>query len=151
MKRCHKLQIFMLTAAASAVTARLGLPPPLPPYTPAPPIVPYSPAYAYFSPRPPHSVYRHSFLPPRYDADQQYGGRPRCVSLGGNLTFIGANLCLEDEDYPAKEIQLVVEYHYSAVAQRYKDVIASTGEILHVEESKIMMCSSCTQTILWTS
>jgi len=82
------------------------LPPPPPPayglppaYGPAP--APYGPPPAYGPPPPPH-------------------GPPAC-SIGNPRPW-----CLEDKEYPVYEIQHALEYHYDAVQQMYKDVLANT-------------------------
>merc|ERR1712008_8196 len=56
--------------------------------------------------------------------------------------------CLDDYDYPAYEIQHAVEYHYSAVAALYKDVLANTensvDRLIDITDEQTYLCGSLT-------
>ena len=148
-------QIFFVLGCASALVAvphSTAAPPLIPAYTPAPvtpiyatgkpyhpppqygvtAVPPHYPHYAAYSPTPRH--YAHQYLnhvhqqpyhaapPPRpthHKAKVEYGP-PSCSK---NTT---ATYCLVDYEYPTYDVQQAVEYHYSAVAALYKDVIANT-------------------------
>ena len=97
---------------------------PIHPYTPAPPYHPPAGGYGY-TPRPYPPPYGH---PPAVAHAPDYSSPPACAK---NVTVakhgvVPKNYCLEDYEYPTYEIQHAVEYHYSAVAALYKDVLANT-------------------------
>ena len=103
------------------------------PYTPAPygytPAPAYSPAPVY--PAPHHPDPYHPAPPPPYGHPAPAYGKhapaphdahyePKCAH-GNPKPY-----CLEDPEYPTYEIQQAIEYHYDAVQQLYKDVLANT-------------------------
>ncbi len=128
-------------------------PPPLPPYTPAPKHYYYTPRHAPVTaaaaavtpayhhsayqrhgptykplhyhmasppPPPPYSPSRHLRLHPLPNY-HYHDGPPACAK---NAT---RPWCLDDHEYPSREVQHAIEYHYAAVAALYKDVVANTG------------------------
>ena len=89
------------------------------PYTPAPPPYGYSPAPPPYAPIPaPYGPIPHH-PKPAYGHPPAYG--PPACAAGNPRPW-----CLEDKEYPTYEIQEALEYHYDAVQQMYKDVLANT-------------------------
>ncbi|TRY64183.1 hypothetical protein TCAL_05609 [Tigriopus californicus] len=119
---------------------------PVPPYgvTPTPyPGYGYSPAPGYGPTAVPYGHYPHSPQPSAshhasYEANNY--GPPACSK---NTT---KSWCLMDYEYPAREIQHAIEYHYAAVASLYKDVIANTDNsvdrIKHIHDETYLCPSS---------
>ena len=122
--------------------SRQGLPPPLPPYTPAPFISPrgntvlqyaitpanpagYSPYFGHTIPSKDTPIYYQSPEPhlPAVTKKRKEPTGSVTPSCSRNTT---KTWCLTDGDYPTYDIQHAIKYHYAAVASLYKDVIANT-------------------------
>jgi hypothetical protein len=98
------------------------------PYAPAPHHDPYAPHHpAPYHPAPHHAPLPHHPAPHHgaphhavpHHAPEPYH-EPVCAKDNPKP------FCLEDPEYPTYEIQKAIEYHYDAVQQMYKDVLANT-------------------------
>ncbi|XP_040571108.1 neurotrophin 1 [Lepeophtheirus salmonis] len=81
---------------------------------------PYAPPHHEPAPyAPPHHPSPAPYAPPHHNQPEHYAP-PKC-SKGNPNTY-----CVEDSEYPTYEIEHALEYHYDAVQQIYKDVLANT-------------------------
>ena len=136
--------------ALLAVPHTTPQPPLIPAYTPAPgyPAVKYghgmtpAPVYYGYSPAPRTHHYQPHYAVPNHH--HHYPHSPAPKPAAGAVPYIPKKLpepdygppgcaknattsyCLTDYEYPSYDIQHAIEYHYSAVAALYKDVIANT-------------------------
>ncbi len=101
-------------------------PPPLPRYTPAPRHYYQYAAPSYYQPA--------AYAPAPYKPEKPFHDdgsvTPSCALTAVKKNVSERSWCLVDEEYPARQVQLAIEYHYAAVAALYKDVVANTGNYL---------------------